>query len=254
MEGQPKPLVEKPCEENLSIWDHFYTFCGCRIKIHEDYDAGLGGTLFDGALCLCNYLETRWSKDGMMMMKGKDILELGAGCGLPGILTYKLGANVVLTDLEETIELLEENIENNGGCEVSTEGASQTEKNDISATVLDWKNQEDVRKLAEAREEKPFDYILAADTVYNKDIVPFFLSVLDRFSGPTTKILFAHPAPREQSASDWFWNHILTSDESLFKVEKVPAQDFVPNFEDLVKKGKIPFQDQTNGVFVLMKR
>ena len=41
----------------LSIWDHLYNFAGKTIKIHEDYDAGLGGTMFDGAALACNYFE-----------------------------------------------------------------------------------------------------------------------------------------------------------------------------------------------------
>lgn len=231
---EPKD-IEK---EDLScIWDHNYSFCGVTVKIREDYDAGLGGTLFDGALCICNYIETL-HKASNDIFKNKTVIELGAGCGLPGILTYKLGGNVILTDIEETIELLEENIESN---------IIEKNENNLIAKELDWLKDEQLTNF------EKYDFILAADTVYSVDCIIPFLSVLKALSKKETKIIFAHPAPREPKASEKFWNLLSNSDEYKFKITKVEPKDFVPNLTDLLSKGKLPFSSETKGVFVLEK-
>ena len=75
----------------------------CKVAVVGDrnvgkttlLDAGLGGTLFDGSLCLSRYLEFRHAQstgdnevDGAALsatpgfLAGKSVVELGAGCGL----------------------------------------------------------------------------------------------------------------------------------------------------------------------------
>ena len=176
-------------DDDLGIWDHRYEFAGRKVKVHEDYDAGLGGTLFDGALCLCNYVEYLCGERGADYYVGKRVIELGAGCGLPGMLLASLGASVEITDIEETVELIEENIEENGG---------DVERN-ATARVLDWN---DVDALEHSGE---YDIILAADTVYSEAAVPLFIRVLEKLSTSSTAIYFAHPKPRKEAASDLFW-------------------------------------------------
>uniref|UniRef100_M4BWX7 Methyltransferase small domain-containing protein n=1 Tax=Hyaloperonospora arabidopsidis (strain Emoy2) TaxID=559515 RepID=M4BWX7_HYAAE len=69
---------------------------------------GLGGEVWAGALVLCEFLDT-YDHDVVI---GRDVIELGAGCGLCGLVAASLGANtVVLTD--EYPDLLEINITKN---------------------------------------------------------------------------------------------------------------------------------------------
>ena len=175
--------------DTLSMWDHIYDFADQKIKVHEDYDAGLGGTLFDGALCLCNYMEYLDGQRSRAYWKGLRIVELGAGCGLPGMLAASLGATVEITDIEETVELIEENVEEN----------SAVIRENATPRVLDWNDVETLEAC------EPYDVILAADTVYSETAVPLFIRVLEKLSTSATEILFAHPKPRKEQASDLFW-------------------------------------------------
>ncbi|POM69922.1 Hypothetical protein PHPALM_13744 [Phytophthora palmivora] len=56
---------------------------------------GLGGEVWVGALVLCEFLEAHDQE----VVQGRDVIELGAGCGLCGLVAATLGAKtVVLTD------------------------------------------------------------------------------------------------------------------------------------------------------------
>ncbi|KAG1706658.1 hypothetical protein DVH05_027510 [Phytophthora capsici] len=69
---------------------------------------GLGGEVWAGALVLCEFLQ----KNNQKVVQERDVIELGAGCGLCGLVAAALGAkSVVLTD--EYPDLLERNIANN---------------------------------------------------------------------------------------------------------------------------------------------
>ncbi|CAI5710424.1 hypothetical protein KXD40_005092 [Peronospora effusa] len=48
---------------------------------------------------------------------GQSVLELGSGCGLVGLVAASIGANVLLTDQQEAIELLHRNIKTNATSE-----------------------------------------------------------------------------------------------------------------------------------------
>ncbi len=62
------------------------------------------------AIVLAKYLEHRYEKDHW---SGKRVLEVGAGCGLVGLALGLQGADVVLTDREEVVPTLKENVQRN---------------------------------------------------------------------------------------------------------------------------------------------
>ncbi|KAG7376689.1 hypothetical protein PHYPSEUDO_012881 [Phytophthora pseudosyringae] len=69
---------------------------------------GLGGEVWAGALVLCEFLEAHEAD----VVQGRDVIELGAGCGLCGLVAASLGARTaVLTD--EYPDLLARNVAKN---------------------------------------------------------------------------------------------------------------------------------------------
>ena len=218
----------------MSLWDHSYSLLDGKVTVlvHEDLDAGLGGTLFDGSVALTAFVERLVVEKGISnVVENKVFIELGAGCGFPGLFVGKLGGRVILTDVGgPAVDLLLENIE----------------KNELTATAqakaLDWFSEKDLDEIAQIGGGR-FDYILAADTIYSEDAVEPFLRVCVRLSQPSTQILFAHPRARVPKASEKFWNLV----GNYFTVEKIQAERFVKDWTPESKQ----FLNERQGVFIL---
>lgn len=100
-------------------------------------------------------------------LAGSNVLELGAGAGLPGLLAAQYAARVVLTDYEEEIlALLARNVESH------TPPACAT-----SAVSLAWGVDADAARVLGDPATK-FDLLLGADVVYwSASITPLIASV-----------------------------------------------------------------------------
>ena len=69
---------------------------GC-LSVEEDvHSAGPGGCVWDASLALAHFVAAELSQKGGL--RDVRVIELGAGCGVPGLAAAKLGADVVLTD------------------------------------------------------------------------------------------------------------------------------------------------------------
>lgn len=129
----------------------------------DDVDRVLGETpetdqtglqLWAASLVLCH-----WLLDLRSQLKGRAIIELGAGCGLCGIVASKLcGAGpILMTDLApQTVDNMRHNVQIN-----SLHSAQ------VRADVLDWR---DASKFPPAR-----DVVIGADLVYAREAVPHLL-------------------------------------------------------------------------------
>jgi len=108
----------------------------------------------------------RWLASPKMTkrMEGKNVVELGAGCGVPGLATAVYGKpkSVTITDLNpETIE----NIQHNIGLNVSNTPAK------LVGSSIDWGDDT-------TYPSDKIDYVIGSDLIYQKDIVPLLKKVV----------------------------------------------------------------------------
>ncbi|CAC5420240.1 VCPKMT [Mytilus coruscus] len=82
------------------------------IKIHQLEIGDVGCVVWDAAIVLSKYFETEDFLKGQLL-KQKNIIELGAGTGVVGIIASTFGANVTITDLPEFNQLINMNIAEN---------------------------------------------------------------------------------------------------------------------------------------------
>lgn len=131
-----------------------------------------GVTLWQAAPRLARYIAEETAAEELV--RGKSILELGAGLGLCGMVAHHLGAeNVVLTDADTiTLQRMRTNLEKN----CPREDKSTKDDNSISCRQLIWNN------VSQMEDCGQFDTVLGADVIYTIesldplfDTVAFFL-------------------------------------------------------------------------------
>ena len=96
-------------------------------------------------------------------LRGKRVVELGCGLGVPSIAAARAGAEVLATDASaEALELLARNAEANGAS--------------IETARVDWDTADELVARG------PFDLALGADVLYERASVALLLSLLPRLA------------------------------------------------------------------------
>jgi predicted nicotinamide N-methyase len=131
-----------------------------------------GVTLWNAAPRLARYLCAEEDEGTVAeeLIRGKSILELGAGLGLCGMIGHHLGAkNVVLTDADTiTLQRMRTNLEKN--CPTAKDDGDDI--NSISCRQLIWNNRSQMEGCGN------FDTILGADVIYTvESLDPLFDTV-----------------------------------------------------------------------------
>jgi predicted nicotinamide N-methyase len=102
---------------------------------------------------------------------GEEVLELGTGMGLPGIVCAAKGMEVTLSDFNPTaLKLAEENARKNGV--------------NVSLLLEDWR----IFSLS-----KKFDCLIASDIMYDPRLNPYLGKIFFSNLKPGGRILIAHP-------------------------------------------------------------
>lgn len=110
-------------------------------------------------------------------LRGRAVLELGAGTGLPGIVAASLGARVVQTDRNElTLHVCRRNGARNG---VGVGSAAA-----IEYRLADWAAWDDARR---------YDVILGADVLYGDTMHPHLRRIFADNLAPGGRVLLADP-------------------------------------------------------------
>ena len=151
-----------------------FSYANHSVRINQDWrNSGVAGVVWDAAIVLATYLQTMSSqgKDGLRQiglagdsLQGKQVLELGAGTGLVGIVSWLLGANVVITDTAEALNFTRENVRMNVN--------DTLRPTSCTVEVLHWGR--DLQRW----QGKSWDLILGADIVYIKETFTDLLETL----------------------------------------------------------------------------
>ncbi|XP_060031058.1 protein N-lysine methyltransferase METTL21D isoform X1 [Erinaceus europaeus] len=145
---------------------------GTVLRLQQYGSGGVGCVVWDAAIVLSKYLETPgFSCDGVHVLSRRSVLELGSGTGAVGLMAATLGADVVVTDLEELQDLLKMNIDMNKHLVTGS----------IQAKVLKWGEEADFPSLP--------DYILMADCIYYEESLEPLLKTLKDLTGSETCII-----------------------------------------------------------------
>ncbi|XP_077175378.1 protein N-lysine methyltransferase METTL21A isoform X2 [Paroedura picta] len=149
-----------------------YSFANHTIQIKQNWkQLGVAAVVWDAAVVLCTYLET-----GDVDLRGRSVIELGAGTGLLGIVVALLGAQVTITDKEASLAFLKSNVQANLPAEAQSRAVVKE---------LTWG--QNLMNFSAGE----YDFILGADIVYLEETFPALLQTLDHLCTDHTVILLA---------------------------------------------------------------
>ncbi|XP_059477014.1 protein N-lysine methyltransferase METTL21D-like [Neocloeon triangulifer] len=184
------------------------------LNLHQNVDGDVSCVVWDAALVLAGFLDCE-NKRQNGFLKGKSIVELGAGVGCVALTAAALGANAIATDLPAVIPLIEKNVEANTDAILQSGGT-------CTARVLDWA-------------EKSFDYIqtdyiLLADCVYYEQSIEPLISILQMFSDENTTIFLSQEVRDYSFKQIKFWEDFQEMLAKYFRVSKINRERQHPYF------------------------
>jgi predicted nicotinamide N-methyase len=156
--------------ERITNIDALYEELVAKGENHEDFKderIPYWAELWASALALSQYLVA-----SKIDFKGKKILEIGAGLGLPSIVAAKLGAEVCVTDyLPEAVEFSRQNFQINN-------------LSNAKFDVLDWRNPDETFAA---------EIVLAADIAYENRMFEYLPIAFKTLCKPGGTIFLSEP-------------------------------------------------------------
>lgn len=166
-----------------------FVFGGHLVEILQDFSAEIDATknterkLWDGSFLLARYLEHA----GVFpagFWNGRRCLELGAGCGLTGIVAWLLGARITLTDLPSATEHTRRCVNSNVNRLIHTLAQQSA---DIQVQDYTWGSLDDLQHLS-----PPYDVILGSDIIYSAESSDSLVEALRMLSGHGSLVLISY--------------------------------------------------------------
>lgn len=186
----------------------------------EDDTTGLG-------IWPASILLSRWIVDlGENVFKNKRVLELGAGCGLPGLATalYTNPEAVYISDIHDpTLDNSAFNLELNGeetqrekkiinddnnDNDINNNGEEKEEEDVVIKEVLIGNNKTytQIRKInwndKNTYPKEPLDIIIGSDLIYDKNILKYLVPALLAMLKPDGFMLYAAPITGRDGMAD----------------------------------------------------
>uniref|UniRef100_A0A023F945 Putative n2n2-dimethylguanosine trna methyltransferase n=1 Tax=Triatoma infestans TaxID=30076 RepID=A0A023F945_TRIIF len=168
--------------------------------------------VWDAALVLAKYLEKR-SGQYDSWLKGRKIIELGAGLGCVGIAAACYGGDVILTDLPDVVPQLLKTIDLNR--------TAWSDRGQVNAAALTWgqNKQNNIETL-----KVPADIILLSDCVYYEESLDPLIETIKLLSSDTTEIILSQEK-RDTEKQQEIWKQFLIKFNEVFTVNKVPLNE-----------------------------
>uniref|UniRef100_A0A6S9S5I7 Uncharacterized protein n=2 Tax=Chrysotila carterae TaxID=13221 RepID=A0A6S9S5I7_CHRCT len=140
---------------------------------------GTGRRIWPTALALSRYLCAHPD-----LVRGKSVVELGAGSGAAGLTCAALGARqAVLTDMPDALPLIEHNVRANQlhGCSVTVHACT-------------WGNEAHLQQVERLADGGAFDVVLACEVIYKQsaDVLEQLAATQQRLAHTQSLILVAY--------------------------------------------------------------
>jgi len=206
-----------------------FVFGGHLVEVLQDFSAEIDVTkntdrkLWDGAFLLARYLENMavfpagyWT--------GQHCIELGAGCGLTGLVAWLLGASVTVTDLPSATEHTKCCITSNVDRLSKTVPSLAERSSSIQVKDYTWGSKQDLQHL-----RPPYDVVFGSDIVYSTECSDNLVEALHDLCASNSLVLISYK-PRGLQEEMFFTKLVNSS----FIVSCVP-QEFHPT--DFVNSG-----------------
>lgn len=131
-----------------------------ELRLRQAENIGSGGKISSAGVILGQYLVHLAEKT--QLDKFKNILEIGSGTGVAGLLAAALGKNVILSDLKDVrSSVLDANIEANEEMLKENEGSAKSMEldfKDSAKLIEELKNNQDLKNI---------DLILCSDLLFS---------------------------------------------------------------------------------------
>ncbi|KAM7401933.1 hypothetical protein PAMP_017210 [Pampus punctatissimus] len=191
-EDDPFPADDCLFAETFSQ-ETIYNLIGQELKITQVFGANLGvaAPVWEAALHLCGYLE-----DQPVELRGRRIIELGAGTGVVGIVAARLGADVTLTDLPVALPQLQANVSAN----MPSSGWPSAPP---TVLPLSWgKDHMDF--------PSDWDLVLCADIIYLQETYPLLVETLAHLCKSGAVVYLSSKMRKEHGTQGFYEEYLPT--------------------------------------------
>ncbi|KAG4100532.1 hypothetical protein H8356DRAFT_1659731 [Neocallimastix lanati (nom. inval.)] len=181
-----------------------------EINLHQN----TGNLVWDGAYILSKYLYR-------LKLKNKKCIELGCGTGLVGISAWTYGADITLTDIEDVIPLVNENVWTNVDTILSkANNDTKLSKEKIKIKSLEW-GAENCKNL------DVYDIVFGSEILYYSKSHKALIETLQHICDENTLCVFIYKT-RKLGEEQFFE---LAKNEG-FSIEFIDNRKLISEFQD----------------------